>query len=129
MPLRFEILEARKMDETAERMEKFYSSIDILLVLSRMDNSPNVIHEAHSVGIPVIATKIGGISELLNDEYDWGIEPGNLNAQFIVSGLPDYCERLRNFAFLEDSISSYFANNRNPSQIEVIREMFNKSLP
>jgi len=126
---KFEILEARKMGEKAGRMERFYSSIDILLVLSRMDNSPNVIHEAHSVGIPVIATKTGGISELLNDDYDWGIDLENLNAQFIISGLRKYCERLRNVPFLQESISRDFHNNRNLSQIEIIGQIFNEKLP
>ena len=126
---RFEILEAREISKETGRMDKFYSSIDILLVLSRMDNSPNVIHEAHSIGIPVIATKIGGISELLNDEFDWGIEPENLNMPFIVSGLLDYCERLKNFPLLEESISNYYAHKPDQSQIEIIREMFNQELP
>jgi hypothetical protein len=49
----------------------FWSSIDYLLVTSKIDNSPNVIHEAKMLGIPVIATNVGGIPELLNVEYDY----------------------------------------------------------
>jgi glycosyltransferase involved in cell wall biosynthesis len=44
-------------------------------VLSRADNSPNVIHEAKILGIPVIATSVGGITELLNKNYDFLINP------------------------------------------------------
>jgi len=43
----------------------FWNEIDYLLLLSRADNSPNVIHEAKLRGIPVIATNIGGMPELL----------------------------------------------------------------
>jgi glycosyltransferase involved in cell wall biosynthesis len=53
---------------------KFWGNIDYLLVLSRADNSPNVIHEAKINGIPVIGANVGGMSELLNPEYDFPIE-------------------------------------------------------
>jgi len=52
----------------------FWSSIDYLLVTSIIDNSPNVIHEAKMLGIPVIATSVGGITELINVEYDYLIK-------------------------------------------------------
>ena len=48
----------------------FWARIDYLLVLSVADNSPNVIHEAKMMGIPVIAASSGGITELINTEYD-----------------------------------------------------------
>jgi glycosyltransferase involved in cell wall biosynthesis len=54
--------------------EYFWSQIDYLLVTSVADNSPNVIHEAKLLGIPVIATNVGGIPELLNLEYDYLIQ-------------------------------------------------------
>ncbi len=57
---------------------KFWSQIDILLVPSRLDNSPNVIHEAHRHGIPVIAAKVGGIDELLIPGFDYGMPLENL---------------------------------------------------
>jgi glycosyltransferase involved in cell wall biosynthesis len=52
----------------------FWSLIDYLLVPSVLDNSPNVIHEAKILGIPVIATKVGGIGELLNLNFDYSVE-------------------------------------------------------
>ncbi len=52
----------------------FWRDTDYLLVLSRADNSPNVIHEAKIMGIPIIGTKVGGITELLNPEYDYLVE-------------------------------------------------------
>lgn len=54
--------------------EYFWNQIDYLLVTSVADNSPNVIHEAKLLGIPVIATNVGGIPELLNLEYDYLIQ-------------------------------------------------------
>lgn len=48
----------------------FWEKIDFLLVPSISDNSPNVIHEAKILGIPVIATRVGGIPEMLSEPYD-----------------------------------------------------------
>ena len=48
----------------------FWESLDFLLVSSRSDNSPNVIHEAHLRGIPVIASDVGGIPELMQSQFD-----------------------------------------------------------
>lgn len=52
------------------QVNSFWGTIDYLLVPSIMDNSPNVIHEAKIFGVPVIATAVGGIGELLNRDYD-----------------------------------------------------------
>ena len=52
----------------------FWRDIDCLLVLSRADNSPNVIHESKIAGVPIIGTKIGGIPELLNPSIDFIFE-------------------------------------------------------
>lgn len=50
--------------------ELFWKKIDILFVPSRLDNSPNVIHEAKIRGIPIVASDVGGITELMNKEFD-----------------------------------------------------------
>ena len=51
-----------------ESFHNFWSKIDVLLALSRADNSPNVIWEASSFGIPVISVNIGGIPEIISSE-------------------------------------------------------------
>ena len=50
--------------------ENFWKKIDFLLVASRADNSPNVVHEAKSFGIPIMSSDVGGIPELLDEEFD-----------------------------------------------------------
>ncbi|MBI1221829.1 MAG: glycosyltransferase [Bacteroidetes bacterium] len=48
-----------------------------LLMFSNYENQPVVILEAFSCGVPVIATKVGGIPDLLSDERGVLIQPGD----------------------------------------------------
>lgn len=52
------------------KMDRFWSDIDVLFVPSRADNSPNVIHESKEYGVPVLASNVGGIPELLERNID-----------------------------------------------------------
>lgn len=67
----FQIKQLSQCPQTIEGRIRFWSEIDCLLVLSRGDNSPNVIHEAKIAGVPVIGTNVGGIPELLNQNFDF----------------------------------------------------------
>jgi glycosyltransferase involved in cell wall biosynthesis len=46
---------------------KHMRSAKMLVLGSRMDTSPNVITEAHAAGLPVVATRVGGIPEMIED--------------------------------------------------------------
>jgi hypothetical protein len=67
----FQIKQLSQCPQTREGRIGFWREIDCLLVLSRGDNSPNVIHEAKIAGVPVIGTDVGGIPELLNQNFDF----------------------------------------------------------
>jgi glycosyltransferase involved in cell wall biosynthesis len=49
------------------RMAEILSTVDLLVVPSNQDNSPSVIGEALSMGITVIGSRTGGITEILDD--------------------------------------------------------------
>lgn len=53
---------------------------DVLILFSEIENSPCVIGETLSCGLPVIATNVGGIPELVNQENGFLLEPGNTEA-------------------------------------------------
>jgi len=60
----------------SQEVEDVMKQADYLIVPSLCyENSPTVIYEAISVGLPVIASRLGGIPELLNSEYLF--EPGS----------------------------------------------------
>ena len=67
----------------------FWISIDCLLVLSRADNSPNVIHEAKSFGVPIVGNKLGGIAELLDPDFDFLVANSGVRAYEIQKYLQD----------------------------------------
>lgn len=46
-----------------------------LLLGSRMDNSPNVVTEAHAAGLPVIAMSTGGVPEMITEGRDGFLVP------------------------------------------------------
>jgi len=78
------IIYLSEYNKYSETKDSFWNSIDYLLVPSILDNSPNVIHEAKSLGIPVIATNVGGISEILNPLYDYIIDLNESTPYLIV---------------------------------------------
>ena len=62
-----------------ERASEIYSRMDVLVVPSVWpENSPFVMHEAFQHGVPVVASRAGGISELVEDGVNgWLVEPGS----------------------------------------------------
>ena len=72
---------------------------NLLVVGSRMDTSPNVITEAHAVGLPVIGTAAGGIPDMIDDGRDGFIvqtddcEAMALRMELLLSD-PQRCEEM-----------------------------------
>jgi len=51
-----------------DRAADAYAAIDVLVVPSLwLENSPLVIHEAFMAGVPVVAARVGGIADLIED--------------------------------------------------------------
>ena len=82
-----EIIFLSEIVKNAGTEETFWNSIDCLMVASRADNSPNVIHEAKIYNVPIIATSVGGISELLDPQFDVSISPENLSVESLMQAI------------------------------------------
>jgi glycosyltransferase involved in cell wall biosynthesis len=52
----------------------------VLVLASNIENSPCVIGEALCCGVPVIATAVGGIPEMINEKNGLLVPPQNVNA-------------------------------------------------
>jgi L-malate glycosyltransferase len=63
-----------------EALIKVYNQSAFTVLFSNYENMPVVISESLACGKPVIATKVGGISEIINNSNGILIDPGDENA-------------------------------------------------
>lgn len=62
-------------------MERVYGAIDVLAVSSDSEGTPRVVLEAMVRGIPVVATRVGGITEIISSQSCGRlVEPGDAGA-------------------------------------------------
>ena len=76
---------------------RLYASADVLFVPSRLDNLPQVITEAQSVGLPVVAFDVGGVEDaiLFPGVSARLVEPYSIPDAAIA--LSTFCNNLENF--------------------------------
>jgi len=61
--------------QSLDKMKDFYHSIDVLILTSISECMPRVVLEAMSCGLPVISTRVGCISMLLDDQWIISVLP------------------------------------------------------
>jgi len=71
-----------------DRKEKFFREIDVLCLPSKAENLPIALLEGMSYGHPAIATRVGGVPDMIRDGEDgWLVEAGSL--QELTAALHD----------------------------------------
>jgi glycosyltransferase involved in cell wall biosynthesis len=63
--------------QTGPELDRSYAAADLLVLASRAETYGMVVTEALARGLPVLATRVGGLTEALGDGTD-GIRPGLL---------------------------------------------------
>ena len=62
-------------------MTKLYAGVDVLLMTSHAEGTPLTVLEAMAMGVPVVATRVDGMAEVLEDGVDaYLAAPGDLSA-------------------------------------------------
>jgi glycosyltransferase involved in cell wall biosynthesis len=79
-----------------DNMENYYPAFDVFALSSKNEGMGRVLVEAMAAGVPVVATAVGGVPELLGDgEYGRLVPPGDAKAMAAaIQELAD-SERLR----------------------------------
>jgi len=96
-----------------------YQNLDIYVSTSRSEGSPNTILESLSFGLPVVATNVGGVSELVeHGENGFLVPSGDLD------GLVQYCKILIDDSVLRTKIGQKGSNfiSKNFSSVRMVRE-------
>ena len=78
-----------------EDIADLMKSHDIFMLFSNYENLPCVISEAHASGLVVIATDVGGVSEMIDKENGYVIEAKDEKALFLK--LNEALDSLQNF--------------------------------
>ena len=86
----FEFVYMSDYEDSESIDSSFWREIDFLIVPSRMDNSPNVIHEAKINGVPVIASAVGGITELISNETDISFDVETFRPSNLLTRIASY---------------------------------------
>src|SRR5690606_26162669 len=72
--------------QTPEAIRRYMTTSRLVVLGSRMDTSPNIITEAHAAGLPVVATRAGGIPDMVTDQKD-GILAGIDDVAELAKGM------------------------------------------
>ena len=69
-----------------------YQTADVFVLTSNWEGTPNVIMEAMACGLAVVATRVGGVADLIEDgKTGFLVDPGNL--EMLVESLMDLIEK------------------------------------
>lgn len=117
-----------EFDKNGKSQDLFWDEIDYLLVASRADNSPNVIHEAKFRGIPIISTGVGGIHEMMNDAFDLKINFADLDPENFLKIVDKLRESLNfNRPRIQDAQFIKYIDGALEKTIEVYSNLISRS--
>ena len=104
-------------------MAELYPAFDLLLLTSRYEGLPITILEAMGSGIPIVASRLDGIAEVLTDDRDAALVPPGRTDSFVES----VCELLEKPALARtyarnalEKVRSQYSAERMTRQVEAI---------
>jgi len=98
--------------------------VDAFVLFSDMENAPCVISEAHCCGLPVIATSVAGVPEMIDDRNGLLVNPSNESA--LTSAMEQ--AYLQAQAWNKANIAAEAAAKYNPSAVAAALEKSYRSL-
>jgi glycosyltransferase involved in cell wall biosynthesis len=113
-----------------EDARRLIAQADVLALPSLTEGLPNVVLEAFAAGVPVVATGVGGVPELVRDgENGWLVPPADAGglASALVAALSDPDERARRGAAGQALVRGRYTFAAQAAQAaEVFREVLSR---
>lgn len=83
----------------AEKMKEQFLSCNLFMSCSTIENSPNSVAEAMILGVPIVASKVGGTESLLTDKqeglmFEFGDKKALVKAVESIFDSPQYAQML-----------------------------------
>lgn len=102
-----------------EEIPCLLAASDLFVLPSLTEGMPTVLVEAGAAGVPVIATSVGGIPELLNEKRGYLVPPEDATtlAKTIDVALNEGIESRRRAAHLKDFIHAHYNIDHNASTL------------
>jgi teichuronic acid biosynthesis glycosyltransferase TuaC len=102
-----------------ERVLEFLAAADLFVLPSYTEGMPTVLVEAGAAGMPVLATAVGGIPELLADERGWLMPGPTVEAivQGIDAAMTDGEGAARRARRLNDYVRQHYDADKNAARL------------
>jgi Glycosyltransferase len=107
-------------------MASIYRDADILVLTSDREGTPNVVLEAMASGLPVVATRVGGVSQIVQDEqtgYTANPDDEERLTSLLLKLISDRALRMRMGCRGRDYIESNHSLNRLPNLLAGLYEV------
>ena len=88
---------------------RLLKSFDMFVLPSRKEGFPYALLEARAAGIPIIATRVGGVPEIItNDSFGWMVAPNeskSLGEKIVMTLQHPPCTPLRSSTYAQSALS------------------------
>ena len=91
---------------------EFYkiNSVNLFITTSETESLPVSIQEAISFGIPIIATNVGGVSEIVNEKTGYLIDK-KFDVKEVASLIGEFKNSSENSASFRNGVRNFWLNN------------------